>query len=162
MFTVKDLYNEMDNEVDKGSVCRIRSGKYDLSVGFGNCYYCTPCARVEVSLYSKVEVALFKNDNWVFPNEMKTINGFLWSNLFSPPTRTLSGIVQGVITPNIGYESIAKYVPVQTVCDIVNFLRNMETTVSSIVETPCCICGRQNDIGVNICWFCGNNPKGGK
>lgn len=31
-------------------------------------------------------------------------------------------------------------------------------TIVTIIETPCRICTKMNDIGITICWSCGNQP----
>jgi hypothetical protein len=34
----------------------------------------------------------------------------------------------------------------------------VRTTMMSVKEQPCVVCQRSNDIGVMVCYWCGNNP----
>jgi hypothetical protein len=104
MFTVDDLHAEM---AGMNRNCLIKAGQYDLSIGFSSFHYCRPRRDVEPCEYTAVEIALFKDGEWVTPDKMESIEGFKWANMFE----------RGFST------AVAACVPVQTVCDILNFLR---------------------------------------
>jgi hypothetical protein len=41
--------------------------------------------------------------------------------------------------------------------DLFSTVASVEPVI--LKEKPCCHCGRNNDIGIEVCWNCGNNPE---
>jgi hypothetical protein len=132
MFTIDDLRKAMSDKHVHAVACEISGDKYVLIVGFGIMFRSEPEANVPTHFYSKVEVTISKNDSYKLINPCD-ISGFLWGAYFD-----------GVV---------GKYVPLQVVCDIVNFLRG-DTSTSIKEDIRCQHCGKPNDHGSVQCWWC--------
>ena len=142
MFTITDLQEEIKKSQ---YTCRIQCGEYKLSIGFSCNHYCSPRKKTHNGEYESVELALFKNGNWVIRFDMKNIFEFKWADLWEDEEKF----------------SIAPYVPIKTVCDIINHMRTIQAPAQKQVNEfknkgRCRRCGSY-DPYINdgdLCWNC--------
>lgn len=145
MFTIVDLQKKMADSVDARAGCVIIIGEYKLSVGFGTLCYCTPRENVSSHEYTAVELALFKNGFWVYKREdLNAVLGKyapLWEE---PPASCVS--------------TVAGWVSLQVVCDIVNHLQKtlLVPEASKHTKGRCRRCGGYDDYiqDGDLCYRC--------
>jgi hypothetical protein len=131
MFTIADLQKEM-SETCAGE-CHLSFKKYNVYVGFGLMFFSTPELNIPTYGYNAVEITICKNGvfGFIMPASM---DGFLWKEYFN----------------NDGI--IGKRIPLQKVCDIINFLEGNEELKKGDIH--CQHCGKPNDFGSVQCWWC--------
>jgi hypothetical protein len=129
MFTIADLQEAMSHSI---GYCGFDVGKYNLHITFGDDRFSNPNVYIPYNEYTSVEIQMVKNGTKIYATP-QLIDGFLWGAYFD-----------GVI---------GKYIPLQTACDIINFLRG-DTSTSVKNDILCQHCGKPNDHGSVSCWWC--------
>jgi len=147
MFTLADLHKEMEN-AESNYLCKIQIGEYELSIAYGGMLsYSMPHENkiIPVCEYTEVELALFKNEEWVYKEaDLNAVLG-KYASLWEP-------------APESCGSSVAGWVPVQTVCDIVNHLRETVGSKEPSKHTSgrCRRCGGYDDYiqDGELCYRC--------
>ena len=129
MYTIEELRKKI-NSTDRGF--RIPVGEYEISVMYGKHSYCSPRVRKCNSELSAVEVAIFKNGDWVLPADLIAIGLEVMAKKFEGHS---------------GFTSVAPYLSLDEVCMIVNSLpiKPVEKVILERVKHKCRRCGSFDD-----------------
>lgn len=61
---------------------RLKAGRFELSVQGSTLHYCSPRASLPADEYRRMEVAIFKDGDWVYPNLDRPLRHFPWAHWF--------------------------------------------------------------------------------
>lgn len=117
-FTNKNIIDALKkSQRDNNAHIMIAIREFTVSIGYGYHYYASkgPLSSIDENSDIYLEIALFKSGDWITPNNAKDIIGdFKWINLWEP-------VSTGCRT------SVAPHVPINVVCEIMNFLKGIKT-----------------------------------
>lgn len=133
-YSVEDLKRDISvKELKKDfySSCfaaRIPAGEYEVSLGLS----CFHSSKFENGEWESIEIAIFKGDNWMLPKDLIGLGLKEISKRFDQTVDT----------------SIASYVPLIVVCELINSLRALGQEKEKVVEKvkhKCRRCGIFDD-----------------
>lgn len=96
----------------------VQCGEFKISIQASEFHYCTPRRTVEPYMYSNMEIAIFDSNGWVIPPSDDRFKNKPWANLFE----------EGSVN------SVAGYVPVETIESIMAELEQTTTSPGRFVE----------------------------